>query len=356
MNARAKFVRLVPALLVGMVNISAVVRKPPAPVALAWPPSGASCRVEYIQSISSPGDLAIHSGFLSKLATVVFGPSEKPNKLVRPFAIASDSTGRIAVTDPGMGAVHLLDPGRNRHKVVQGSGRERFRSPIGLDFDRGGNLYVADSVLGKIFVFAKDGGFRHCIGEVRREGLFKRPTGLAVERSSGRIFLTDTLRHKVYVLDASGKIESEWGRRGEGPGEFNFPTDVALGGDDRVFVLDAMNFRVQIFTRSGQYVSSFGKPANEPGGFFRPKGIAVDESSRLVYVADAMFQVVQAFSFEGKLAFAWGHDGSAPGEFRLPAGLCVQPGGRLLVADSYNNRIQVFRSLELRPAGQGGTW
>ncbi len=324
-------------------SLLAAEKQAPVPVALAWPPTGAPYRVEYLESISRPEDLSIRRGFLARLGDLVLGPSQRPRTLFRPFTIAVDAQGRVLVTDPGARVVHMLDPGRNKHKTLEGPSRQHFQSPIGLDSDASGNIYVADSFLGKIFVFDKDGRFRRFLGEARGEGIFKRPTGLAVDRATNRLYLTDTLRHKVYVLDARGSIEREWGKRGDAPGEFNFPTAVALA-EDRVFVLDAGNFRVEVFTPAGDFVSSFGSPVNEPGGFFRPKGLSVDTQHKLVYVVDAMFEVVQAFTFEGKLVMAFGHPGSAPGEFRLPAGICVQPDGRILVADSYNRRIQVFRS------------
>jgi len=328
-------------------------RKASIPIPLAWPSSGASRRIEYLESISSPADLSIRRGWFSRLGDIVLGPSEKPRRLLRPFTIAADPQGRLLVADPETPAVHLFDPRRNRHKVLQGPSRQPLESPIGVDFDASGNFYVSDSALGKIFVFDKEGRFRRFIGDAGGEGIFKRPTGLAVDRAANRIYLTDTLRHQVYVLDAQGRVERQWGQRGAGAGEFNYPTAVALA-EDRVFVLDAMNFRVQVFTRAGAYVSSFGSPVNEPGGFFRPKGLAVDEQRELVFVVDALFEVVQAFTFEGKLVFAFGRPGSGPGEFHLPAGICLLADGRLLVADSHNGRLQVFRPLaELAAARRG---
>lgn len=316
-------------------------------VVLEWPSSGGPYQVEYLQSISKPSDLSIRRGFFSRLSDMILGASGRPKVLFRPFTIATDGQGRLLVVDTSTRAVHLLDQARNKHEVLLGPARQRFRSPIGLDTDASGNIYISDSLLGKIFVFDKNGRFRHFLGDIRGEGFFKRPTGLTVDRATNRLYLTDTLRHKIYVLDPQGKIEREWGKRGSGPGEFNFPTAVAVA-EGRVFVLDAMNFRVQVFTPTGDYLSSFGSPVNEPGGFFRPKGLAVDAQNKLVFVVDAMFEVVQAFTFDGKLVMAFGHPGSGPGEFRLPAGICIQPDGRILVADSYNRRIQIFRA---RPVG-----
>ena len=68
----------------------------------------------------------------------------------------------------------------------------------------------------------------------------------------------------------------------------------------------------------------------------------MDEAGR-VYVADALFDNVQLFDDEGRLLLAVGRHGRGPGEFWMPAGVSIAPGGTILVADAYNQRVQVFR-------------
>ena len=68
---------------------------------------------------------------------------------------------------------------------------------------------------------------------------------------------------------------------------------------------------------------------------------------------DAMFEVVEAFTPDGKLVFAFGTPGEAPGQFRLPSGILALDDGSLLVADSYNGRVQIFRVLSSSAMGGG---
>jgi len=315
----------------------------PATVPLAWPEADAPVKIEYLGSIAKAEDVSARRGFWSRLGDLVVGrPDTRVTALTRPFAIAVDASGRLFVADPGTPGVHVFDVANKSHDVLRGPSRLPLRSPIGVDVDGAGNVYVSDSKTGRIYVFDSKGRFTRFIGEMKDEGYFKRPTGLAVDRSSGSIYLADTLQHSVYVVSTAGTIERSWGHRGDGPGEFNFPTAVALA-PDRVFVLDSMNFRVQAFTREGRYLNAFGHAANEPGGFFRPKGLAVDSANGVVLVVDAMFEAVQAFTYDGRLVWAFGQGGREGGEFSLPAGILVQPDGRMVVADSYNGRIQTFR-------------
>ena len=316
----------------------------PVAVPLAWRQPDAEVRIEYLGSIARDEDVSVRRGFWSRLGDVIVGgPDRRVTALARPFSPAADGAGRLLVADPGTPGVHLFDLAKRSHKVLRGPSRLPMRSPIGVDADAAGTIYAADSATGRIYVFDREGRFTRFIGERKDEGYFKRPTGLAIDRPARRIYVTDTLEHCVYVVSTSGTIERSWGRRGSEPGDFNFPTAVALA-DDRVFVLDSMNFRVQVFTREGEYLNSFGRPANEPGGFYRPKGLAIDPVNRLVLVVDAMFEAVQAFTYNGTLVWAFGQAGTAPGQFTLPAGVTVHPDGRILVADSFNGRIQMFRT------------
>lgn len=322
-------------------------------IPLAWPESGSAYQVEFVQSLRSPEDLGVRRSAWSILGRVLTGESERPRRLVRPFGVAGSSLSRLLITDSAFGGAVLLDRSEKKYAVLAGPGRERLRSPVGAALDAAGNLYVTDSDLGKIFVFSKNGRFNRFVGDSRGEGLYKRPTGISIDQASGEIYITETLRHRVLVLDQKGAIVREWGQRGEGPGEFNFPVSVTVH-QDRVFVLDAMNGRVQVFDRKGRFLSSFGKLANEPGSFIRPRGLAFDPRNNLVFVVDAMLEAVQAFRPDGKLAFAFGSPGESSGQFRLPAGVVACNDGLLLVADVYNGRIQVFRITPTQ-AGVGGS-
>jgi DNA-binding beta-propeller fold protein YncE len=64
-----------------------------------------------------------------------------------------------------------------------------------------------------------------------------------------------------------------------------------------------------------------------------------------VYVADSANNRIQVFTAAGDFLTQWGTPGSGPGEFHKPIGVGVGPDGRIYVADTWNSRIQVFESL-----------
>ncbi|MFQ5695587.1 MAG: 6-bladed beta-propeller [Terriglobia bacterium] len=302
--------------------------------------------IDYVRSIDSVRAFSQPRSFLGKVVEWVAGRAEKP-RLLRPYAVAQDSQGRLIVADPGQRVVHIFDFERRKYQHLSGGRRERFRSPVGVAVDARDNIYVSDSVRARIYIFNKKGKFIRALGAPDRETVFRRPTGLALDPARRLLYVTDTLRHQVLVLDLGGALLRTIGRRGKGPGEFNYPTALALAGGT-LYVADAMNFRVQALTPEGHFLSSFGRLGNRTGTFNRIKGIAADTDGNL-YVVDALFETVQVFDPEGRLLYYFGSTGTGDGQFTLPAGIYIDPRNHIFIADSYNRRVQEFRYRRVEP-------
>ena len=178
------------------------------------------------------------------------------------------------------------------------------------------NIYFTDSEAGQDFCLRRERQVPRVIGSLKGgEGYYKRPTGIAVDSAAGRIFVSDTLRHKIFVLDIEGNVLQTIGKRGVDVGEFNFPTELRLRGNELI-VVDAMNFRVQVLDRSGQFLYGVGRIGETNGTMFRPKGVGTDTEGNL-YVVDGMFDTVQAFDRKGQLLYYFGQKRRWAG--RIPA-------------------------------------
>ncbi len=295
-------------------------------------------------------------GFWKKVVDVVAGEPQF-HAMVRPFSVVADSRGRLIVTDPGAGGVHIFDFKEQNYKFIsrkdKAKDRDPMLSPQCVAIDDKDNIYVTDSESGKIFVFERGGKLSHVIGSLKGgEGRFKRPTGIAVDSAAQRIYVTDTLRNQIFMMDMQGNVLQKIGKNGSGNGEFNFPTELRLDGPNLI-VVDAMNFRVQALDRSGAFQFAIGKLGDAPGEMFRPKGVAIDSEGHL-YVVEGMSAMVQVFNREGQLLYYFGKKGTGFGDFQLPTDLFIDKTDHVYVVDSYNHRVQAFRYFALPKQAAGG--
>ena len=307
---------------------------PPASEHPVWPPPPAEPALVYVQSITCPADIGVQAPSLSRLAHWITGAKADSRALIKPFGLAIDDAGGLVVTDTGANAVCYLDRARKKWLHWDHAGQTRFESPVAA-VRHGGTFFVADSALGKVIAFDEKGKQQFEI-----TGDLERPSGLAL--SGDKIFIADALRQQIVVCDLNGVVTSRFGRRGEGPGEFNFPTHVAADPSGRLLVTDSLNRRIEVFDASGRLERIIGSPGDGPGHFSRPKGVAADSGGH-IYVVDAMFGNVQVFDLEGRLLLDWGQTGSGLGEFWLPNAIAISHSNDIYVADAYNRRIQVFK-------------
>ena len=71
------------------------------------------------------------------------------------------------------------------------------------------------------------------------------------------------------------------------------------------------------------------------------RGVAVDEQG-FIFVADSGNNRIQIFNPDGTFLRAFGRWGQNDGEFKGLEGIAVNSKGNILVADRENHRIQIF--------------
>jgi sugar lactone lactonase YvrE len=277
-------------------------------------------------------------GFLAWVVGLL--DEESPNVLQRPQAVIGDGAGRIFVTDVSRAAVFVFDEPAGELKIWQyAKGLRPFVAPIGIAMAAGGGVWVADAELGVIAHLDRNGTPLEPIGG----GMLQRPTGLARDPATGDLYVADTYAHEVKVLSEGGRLLRTIGERGDAPGEFNFPTHLAIASG-RLYVTDTMNNRVQIFPLAGGEPQIVGQRGLYYGNLVRPKGVAVD-SDRNIYIVESYYDNLLIFNEAGEFLMPIGGVGQSTGKFYLPSGVWVDPNDRVFVADTFNGRITVFQYL-----------
>lgn len=305
-----------------------------------WPPPPGEPKIEYLNYYFSDADL--QRGVDRRLEEAILGKSKPVRLIDRPYSVASDGRGRLFVVDFTGSQVHVLALKEHKYRVLA----RLEGTPQKVTVDSAGEIWVLDGLRARVHHFDAD---EKTLRSIELTGV-GRPASIAVDRLRGRLYVCDALQHVIHLYDLAGTRQGSFGRRGNGPGEFNFPSDLDLDADGNLYVLDAMNARVQILTAEGIFVRAFGERGSASGSFSIPKGIAVSPAG-LVYVTDATSNKVVVFSAAGDYLLTFGgrgiFDGKAvhPGGLYFPAGIDVDANETIWIADLLNGIIHEFQYL-----------
>jgi sugar lactone lactonase YvrE len=308
---------------------------------------------DFVPSAHAVASPEVHSLLASARDGIVTLAYGRPGVLQAPQWVTTDSRQRVILTDPGVPAVHILDPkGKTSFSILGGQGR-RLQLPGGVAVDAEDNIYIADSSHGMVLVYDQYGRFVRYIGNFHGENMYQHPTGIAIDRKAGHLYLADTPRHLVLMLDLQGNllkpVRKPLAANGEGltpredfaPREFNNPTQIALG-EHEVVVMDTGGTRIRIMDMECNLLASFSVRNVPYQDIDRQDGLGVDREGN-IYVSHVGTSDVGVYNSNGVLLATFGQAGYRMGEFSAPRGLWVDSNNRLYVADTANLRVQLFQ-------------
>ncbi|MFH1714918.1 MAG: carboxypeptidase regulatory-like domain-containing protein [Elusimicrobiota bacterium] len=207
------------------------------------------------------------------------------------------------------------------------------------------------------------------------EGEFNNPRGIAID-SDEYIYVADSNNNRIQKFSSNGTFIKKWGSCGAGDGEFDFPVGIAIDNTGNVYVVDTKNYRVQKFNSDGDFLGKWSS-----SGY----SITINNAG-LIYVADYNNGKIQSFNLDGDLLSEfwntggtatsnpvscidadsegnlyllqnciikkynsigvfikeWGDYGSEDGDINYAKGLSIDSADKIYVADSNNDRVQVF--------------
>ncbi len=276
------------------------------------------------------------------------------------LAVAVNTSGYIYVADLFNDRVQVFNASGVFQYAIgeghQGSDNAHFDSPTAVAVNTTGYVYVADGANSRVQVFDNAGIYQYTIGVTGEyendNNHFSMPWGLAVN-TTGHLYVGDSSNDRVQVFDNAGNYQYTIGVTGiEGTDNFHFhfPTAIALNASGHVYVADEYNNRVQVFDNAGNYQYTIGVAGvygTDNKHFHLPSGIAINNAG-YVFISEAHNQRVQVFDNSGKYHYTIGITdvrGSDDTHFNYPEGIAINyTTEHLYVADSANNRVQVFNS------------
>ena len=255
------------------------------------------------------------------------------------------------------GDIYLVDGVNNRIIVVSGDGRWKFdfgaegdgngqfKYPLGIDISETGKVFIADSGNHRIQVFDSKGSFLYMFSVRTSPGeKTPDPADIVVSRLKNRLYISDNENHKIKVYKQNGDFEFEWGKFGEGYGEFRYPGIMTSNEFNEILVVDVLNTRIQKFDPFGKFITGIGSWGVLPGSLFRPKGIAIDKKNRL-FISDSYMGVIQAFTDMGRFLGVV-CDKNKKRVFKSPVGIVIDKNDRLLIVEMRDNKITALKILE----------
>ncbi len=211
-------------------------------------------------------------------------------------------------------------------------------------YDPEKHVWVVDTGMDQIHKFTNDGKkLVMSIGEAHVPGYdqthLATPTMIAFF-PNGDFYVSDGYSDggggtRVVKFNKDGKYLMEWGKPGNGPGEFNTVHSIAADAQGRIYVADRTNRRVQIFDGNGKFLDMW---PNIPF----PNHIAISKAQHL-WVADGYVNKLLEFDLNGKLLSSFGTFGNAPGYFWGTHYFHTDSDGNLYTADVFGGHVQKFR-------------
>lgn len=322
----------------------------PQQTPIVWPSAPARARIHYVGQLGSSADLKPPRKPFQAIGDFLVG-AKGPQRLYGPRAVVSTGNGeRLWIADAGGRCLHLFDLKRRTYEKIERAGSSVLLGPVGICRGPTGSIFVCDAEDVAIHRFHERTG--ELIQSLKLTEDIRRPVAVSYDAETEELFVVDVGSHDIKVLSVGGRLRRVVGRRGTGPGEFNYPCDIVSDGQV-IWVVDTGNHRVQGLTRSGEPFVAFGQAGDAPGDLALPKSVAVDSEGH-VYVVDSRFENVQVFDRSGNLLMFFGEEGTGPGEFWLPAGIFIDERDRIWVCDQYNARVQVFDYVDSTLAEESG--
>ena len=171
----------------------------------------------------------------------------KAAELYGPRGIAVARDGKVWVTDTGNHKLAVYDPELGGKQVVgkRGSGNGEFENPVGIAAGPSGEVFVADTGNHRIQVFDASGTFVRAIPVSGWQGSVE--PHLEID-SAGKIFLTDPGTNAVIALEPGGAERGRWSVDDEGA-RFDRPTGLAIDRKAGIlYVINSGNSRVMKLT------------------------------------------------------------------------------------------------------------
>jgi DNA-binding beta-propeller fold protein YncE len=274
------------------------------------------------------------------------------DNVVAPLGVAVTPDGsRVYVSQSGVNVpVVVLDRdgtkvGELKPPVVKGQSALHTANYVAID-PTNADVYVSDRAAKAVYVYSAEGAYLRTLQPPALKATWE-PLGIAFA-PDGTLYIADVRAkggHQVLAIDGDGNVTRTLTVTAQGADPLNYPNALVVDPNGNIVVADSNSGRVLIFDRDGK-PSVVAGPGVAEGDIGMPRGVAFDDSGRLL-VVDTVNHVVNMYrpsDQPGKATFvgSFGTEGIGDGQFEYPNGVTTDTRAKVYVADRVNNRVQVW--------------
>ncbi len=263
-------------------------------------------------------------------AAVYFEPVKKEIYVI-------DSMARILIYTSDLFPIQTLDK------------RNGIDAPQGLTVDADGNLYVVQGI-SKEYPRCRISVYNACFKWVRDiyvqgfDGCDKfTPYRIAVDKQ-GKIYIAGLQYPGVIVTDNGGKyLETISPEENGKKAVLNY---VSIDKSGKIYLVSEEESRIYVYDENRKFLFKFGEKGGGSGKLSRPISVSADNRNGTIYVVDYMRHTISVYDSNGRYLSEFGGLGWGEGWFQHPRDIAVDSSGRILVADTFNDRIEIFKPNE----------
>ena len=211
--------------------------------------------------------------------------------------------------------------------------------PVQVKLNSRGEMLVLDRKQRRIVRITAAGQFGGYIdGPGSASPAASAPKSFHVDKKDN-LYILDVYSGRVIMTDPGGKYLKHI----KFPQEYGFFTDLTVDFKGSILLIDSVNATVYSATRNSATFSPLTKSLKAYMRF--PAGITTDKRGRIYLVDRNGGKVIilgQDGSYLGRLsAMGW-----KEGLLNYPSQICLNDNGEIFVADTNNNRVQIFSIIE----------
>jgi sugar lactone lactonase YvrE len=265
---------------------------------------------------------------------------DKETPLKQPEGVACNNNSFLIVADSGNGRLlrynlmgEVLGADSVEIKV------EQLLYPVKTEINSKGEIYALDRKQHRLVRLTPEGKFKDYVNPIGLPSPDQYVPCSFTTAINDRVYILDIFSERVLILNAEGKYL----RQIKFPENYGFFSDVAVNFKGTILLVDSVKARV---FSAAENETSFTPLTDSLKEYMRfPRSMTTDSRGR-IYLVDRNGGSIVLLGQDGSFLERQSGFGWKEGRLNYPSQICITVDGEVFVADTRNNRVQIFQEVE----------